>query len=120
MSRRATAKRISKHVAHDAIKYARSLKVKAPYWAEGSTSALEFFRQMSSLNLKAKNDSFEVTLKSVELPADVTPNVRAEFLDGSSMDVDSSQYDAMQLREMFYEAALEAEGNLASAKGKKK
>jgi len=120
MPRGATAKRISKFVAYDLIKYARSLKVEAPYYGEASTSALEFFRQMSSPNLKAKNDSFEVTLKSIELPTDSIPKVKAEFLDGSSMDVDSSQYDTMQLREMFYEAAREAESALSSAGAKKK
>lgn len=108
---RSSAKRIAKHVAHDLIKYAKSLTIKAPYYLESSTSAYEFHRQMNSPNLKQKNDAFEVKVILEEDESKPTL-VSAEFLDGSKIEVDAAQYDAMQLRHMFFEAAKEAEGNL--------
>jgi hypothetical protein len=115
-----TVKRITKHVAHDLIKYARSLAVTAPYYGEKSNSALEFYRQMNSPNLKANNASFEVSIKSLGVEDDVVPKIRAEFLNGDVMEVDTAPYSAMQLRELFYEAAKEAESSLASGDKKKK
>ena len=114
-----SAKRIAKHVSHDLIKFARSVQVTTPYYHEGATSALEFFRQTNSPSLRKMNDSFDIKINT-KVPDETTPTVRAEFLNGDVMEVDSTQYNTMQLKAMFFEAAQEAENNLGSSADKKK
>lgn len=110
------AKRIPKFIAEELIQFAKSLEVRVHYWHPKSTSAMEFHRQMSSPKLKKINPVFNATI--IGIPVTETPNLSAEFLDGSKWESETASYTSAHLRELFYghagrvEEAMEEAGDL--------
>lgn len=111
------AKRIPKFIAEELIKYAKSLEVRVHYWHPKSTSAMEFHRQMSSSKLKKINPIFNTSI--IGIPVTETPNLTAEFTDGSKWESETASYTSADLRETFYghagrvEEAMEEAGDIA-------
>ena len=111
------SRRITKQISHELISFAKRLEVRAHFFDPNATSAFEFARQMSSPKLQKKNDKFECIMVKQDDPA-FKPIMKAEFLDGSTMELETSSYKAVDLRGLFYEKAEEAEDALASKKKK--
>ena len=109
------SKRITKQISHELINFAKRVEVRAHFFDLNATSAFEFARQMSSRHLQKKNDKFECIM--VKHP---DPNfkaiMKAEFVDGSVMEIETGEYKASDLRGLFYEKAEEVEDVMASKK----
>ena len=99
--------RIPKLVALDLIMYAKKIDIKCNYWHPKATSAIEFFRQMSSSQLRKRNPIFEV--KIFDLPENETPHLIADFIDGSKWETETAAYSATELRDLFYGHAARIE-----------
>ena len=120
------AKRIPKFMAEELIQYAKSVEIRVHYWHPKSTSAMEFHRQMSSSKLRKINPIFKTSINGI--PVTETPNLVAEFTDGSKWESETASFTAADLRAEFYsraervEEAMEEAGDAPDApvdKGKK-
>lgn len=99
--------RIQKHVAMDLILYCKNLSVFASSKDITCTSALEFYRQMSSPKLKKQNPAFDCSFQFLK---EVSPAyLKAEFSDGTKWETTTSGLTCADLRSIFYEKALQAE-----------
>ena len=99
--------RVPKHIALELIQYIKNVKVQAHFWDNSSRSAFEIARQMSSPKLQKQNNSFECVLENSKTP--VEPKIQAEFLDGSTWEVETAPYTSTELRGMLFEKARDAE-----------
>lgn len=80
------------------------MEVKLDYWDPHSGSAYEFARQMSSSKLKKINPTFTCTLeKFKDQPGNST--VFAEYIDGSSLTLNTKDMKLSDIRREFYEKA---------------
>jgi hypothetical protein len=99
--------RVPKHIASELITFVKRLEIKANFWDERSTSAFEFSRQMSSRKLKKIHPSFDFVFENHN--NENPPLIKAEFVDGSKWEIDSSNMKAVEIRAMFYGKASDAE-----------
>ena len=110
------SRRITASVAKELITFAKSIKVRASHYDNKSTSAYEFYRQIGlSPKLKAANPDFEASFTE-EINDIVDPTINCEFTDGSKLDINTSNYNAMELKSMFYDAAEKAEQSIMTKK----
>jgi hypothetical protein len=113
------APRVPRALARELIQYAKSIDITVNYWHPKSTSGMEFFRQMNSPKLYKKNPKFEVNINYVETMEE--PKLVAEFVDGTKWETETSPYEAVELRNMFYqyttkiEDAMEESGGVADS-----
>lgn len=99
--------RVTKDVARRMIYYAKSVKVTANFFDPRARSAFEFGRQMQSPVLKKINPNFTATTNVIE--EDLPPRLIAEFADGSKLDMETSDYSANDLRNIFFDQAAGCE-----------
>merc|ERR1719223_1161437 len=97
--------RYTKEMAKDLIGFAKTIKFDFNYWDTRSNSAFEFCRQMSSENLRKINPKFAVDYKYQEEDTKDPPMMKAEFSDGSTLELDTSGHHAQDLRNIFYDHA---------------
>jgi hypothetical protein len=106
------SRRITKTLSMELIGFVKKLQVNANFWDKNSKSAFEFARQMSSPNLAKKNPQYEcIMIKEPDVK--YIPKMRAEFLDGSVLEMDTNQHTCAGLRALFFEKAEEAEEAIA-------
>jgi hypothetical protein len=102
------AKRVPRQLAMDLIAYVKRLEIKAHFWDPEAKSAFEFARQMSSKHLVKKNATYECVMLRQESP-EFVPKLKAEFIDGSVLEMETRKQTAADLRALFFEKAEEAE-----------
>lgn len=99
--------RVPKHIASELITFVKRLEIKANFWDDRAKSAFEFNRQMSSRKLKKINPTLEIVFETHNNHD--PPIIKAEFLDGSKWEIDSSNFKSAEIRAMFYSKASDAE-----------
>ena len=94
--------RFTKEITQGLIQFAKKVTIHANVFQnQQSKSAFEFCRQISSPNLEKMNPRFEVELKYFD-EEDRSPQMIAEYTDGSIIDLDTSKYTCQDLRKEFF------------------
>jgi hypothetical protein len=100
--------RIKRNVAMDLILYCKKLHVFADAGnLQKSISALEFARQMSSPKLKKQNPAFECDYFFTRTGE--PSYFIADYVDGTTLRMNTADHICQDLRDIFFEKALEAE-----------
>lgn len=101
----ASIMRYTKEMAKDLIMFGRNIMFNFNFWDARSNSGFEFCRQMSSANLQKLHPNFSVKFQYQEEESVAPPMMRAEFSDGSILELDTSKHHAQDLRTIFYDHA---------------
>jgi len=109
------ALRVPRALARELIQYAKSLNITVNYWHPKATSGMEFFRQMNSPKLYKKNPKFEVNINYVETMEE--PTLVAEFIDGTKWETETSNFQAVELRNTFYQFTAKIEDDMEESGG---
>lgn len=89
--------RVSKKTALELIHFVKNMSVRANYFDPKAVSAFEFARQMSSPQLKNSNPNFQFSFE-LERGEIIPAKVQAEFINGKKWEVQTSDFNAQDLR----------------------
>lgn len=86
------------------------MDIKASYWDSTARSAFEFARQMSSPRLVKANPLFKCSFEpDTERKQFVVPTVVATYVDNSTLQLDASEYTALEMRSVLFQKASDVE-----------
>lgn len=104
------APRILKSTAQLLFPYIKSVTVKGNFFDKRATSAYEIYRQMQGKRLAKINPKFTSELIETEDESE-PPSFVAEFIDGTKLELDTSEMTAADIRYQLFMQAEEVEDN---------
>ncbi|RYH28584.1 hypothetical protein EON65_11615 [archaeon] len=108
--------RVTKEVAATLIPFIKNITLTGRFWDPYSKSAYEFYRQMNTKKVKKINPNIVISFTEFEDPNQI-PTLKAEFIDGTKLEIPTKDLTSADLRYNIFSFAEEVEDKLDDADG---